>query len=252
MESDGTKQEREEGVAGRAVLVTGGTAGIGRATARLLASRGASVFIYGRDERKLEETLREIRGADGEAYGLTADQSRPEDIRRLFEEVDRTLPRLDILVNNAAVDYGPLPEHDLDRIRYAVDTNLVGYMMCAREAVRRMETAGGGHIVNVGSMSADLREEENSVYVATKAGIQAFSESLRKSVNPGGIKVSLIEPGKVATDMVELSAGEKERRIAALEMLRPEDIAECILYCLSQPRRAEVVSVQIRPHLQVI
>jgi NADP-dependent 3-hydroxy acid dehydrogenase YdfG len=127
----------------------------------------------------------------------------------------------------------------------------VGYIACAREAVSRMK-GRGGHIVNVGSMSADLREEENSVYVATKAAIQAFSGSLRKTVNPEGIRVTLIEPGKVATDMVGMDDGRKEALIDEQKMLRPEDVADCVLYCLERPRRCEIVGVQIRPHLQLI
>lgn len=244
--------EDRGGLRGKAVVVTGGTTGIGRATATLLASRGARVLVFGRHETALADALSEIRSSGGEAHGLTADQSRVDDIRRVFAEADDVLGGVDVLINNAAVDYGALQEHDLDDIEYVVNTNLVGYLACAREAVKRMEARGGGHIVNIGSMSADLREEENSVYVATKAAIQAFSESLRKTANPGGLKVTLIEPGKVATDMVGMDDERKEDRIHDLEMLRPEDIAACVLYCLEQPQRCDVVGVQIRPHLQII
>lgn len=237
---------------GKAVVVTGGTTGIGRATARLIASRGARVLVFGRHEAELQDALSEIRSAGGKVHGLTADQSRVDDVRRVFAEADDALGGVDVLINNAAVDYGPLQDHDLDDIHYVVSANLVGYLACAHQAVRRMEGRGGGHIVNIGSMSADLREEENSVYVATKAAIQAFSESLRKTVNPKGVKVTLIEPGKVATDMVGIGAEQKEDRIEDLEMLRPEDIAGCVLHCLEQPARLEIVSMQIRPHLQLI
>lgn len=237
-------------VRGKAVIVSGGTTGIGRATAQLLASEGARVLVFGRHEPELRSALEAI-GAHGEVYGLTADQSREDDVRRVFQQAEERIGPLDVLVNNAAVDYGALGEHSLEDIRYVVDTNLVGYLTCAHEAVRRMR-GRGGHIVQIGSMSADLREEENSIYVATKGAIQAFSESLRKTVNPRGIRVSLVEPGKVATDMVELSADDKEERIAAAEMLRPEDIADCVLFCLTQPPRCDIVSLQVRPHLQVI
>jgi NADP-dependent 3-hydroxy acid dehydrogenase YdfG len=107
-------------------------------------------------------------------------------------------------------------------------------------------------VVNIGSMSADLREEANSVYVATKAAIQAFSESLRKAVNPDGVKVTLIESGRVAPEMVDLSPREARKKEEDLEILRPEDIAGCVHFCLTQPKRCDVVTVQLRPHLQVI
>jgi NAD(P)-dependent dehydrogenase (short-subunit alcohol dehydrogenase family) len=245
-------------VAERAVLVSGGTTGIGRAIARRLALRGARVLVFGRHQAELDEALEEMRGVGGEVHGLTADQSRTDDLERVFSEVDRRFGRLDVLINNAAVSGGLLEDEDAAALQYAINANLFGYIACARSAVRRMKTRRAddrrtaAHIVNIGSMSADLREEENSVYVATKAAIQAFSESLRKTVNADGIKVTLIEPGRVATELVGGSAEEKRAREEALEMLRPEDIAECVHYCLTQPERCDVVGVQLRPHLQII
>src|SRR5690606_39176840 len=117
-------------------------------------------------------------------------------------------------------------------------------------ALKRMK--GEGHIVNIGSMSADVREETGSVYVATKSGIQGFSESLRKQVNKDGIKVTLIEPGAVDTDMQEESTAKKKIKVKALEMLKADDIALSVLYCLSQPKRCDVVELKIRPHRQFI
>ncbi|MBA4156948.1 MAG: hypothetical protein H0X65_05675 [Gemmatimonadetes bacterium] len=105
-------------------------------------------------------------------------------------------------------------------------------------------------------MSAEIRSgtmDAGDIHsISGKAAIQGFSESLRKTVNPGGIKVTLIEPGKIASDMVSGSAEEKRKNEEMLEMLKPEDIAACVHYCLIQPERCDVVGVQIRPHLQVI
>lgn len=239
-------------VSGKRVLVTGGTTGIGRAVARALAARGARVLIFGRDEEDLREALAAIRGSGGDAQGITADVSSLGGVREVFSEVDRALGGLDVLVDNAAITGDGFEEDPLERIEYVVRTNVVGYLACAREAVERMKQGGGGHVVLVGSMSADLREPEGSTYVATKGAIQAFSESLRKTVNEEGIKVTLIEPGKVATDMVEKSPEEKREAIGKEEMLTPEDIAGAVLYALLQPKRCDVVALQIRPHRQVI
>ena len=239
-------------LSGKAVLVTGGSSGIGRATARVLASVGARVVTFARDQEKLQETLDEIRSTGGEAHGIVADVSRIEDVRRVFEEVDRRLGGLDILVNNAAISGEDFPDESLEENDRMVRTNVVGYLACAHEALGRIRERGRGHVVLVGSMSADLREEGGSTYVATKGAIQAFAESLRKTVNEKGIRVTLIEPGKVATDMLDKPDAEMERSIAELKMLRPEDIAGCILYTLLQPERCDIVSVQIRPLLQVI
>jgi NADP-dependent 3-hydroxy acid dehydrogenase YdfG len=199
----------------------------------------------------MDDAMADLRKTGEDVHGLFVDLSRREDVARLFAEADRLFGRLDVLVNNAALGGGSIAEDGEDDWEYVVRTNLIGYMACTREAVRRMKAAGGGHIVNVGSMSADVREPGSSVYVATKSGIQGFSESLRKEVNKHGVKVSLIEPGAVGTDM----QSDKEAhaaKAASGEMLKAEDIAACVVYCLDQPRRCDVVSVSIRPHAQEI
>jgi NADP-dependent 3-hydroxy acid dehydrogenase YdfG len=137
-------------------------------------------------------------------------------------------------------------------MEYALKANLLGYMICCRLAIQRMRAKGDGHIVNVGSMSADVREPTNGVYVATKAGIQGFTESLRKDINRDGIRVTLIEPGAVNTPIQTKKAEVKREMVENLEMLEPEDIAEAVLYCLTQPKRCDVVSMQVRPLKQLI
>jgi NADP-dependent 3-hydroxy acid dehydrogenase YdfG len=234
------------------ILITGGTTGIGRSTAMLLAAQGARVMIFGRHERELDDAMRDIKETGGSVFGMTADASKPEDIRRVFKELDQQLGRLDVLVNNAALGYKSIMEGEYDDWSYIVDTNLLGYMAMAHQAIERMKPQGEGHIVNIGSMSADVREKNSSVYVATKSGIEGFSEALRKEVNPLGIKVTLIEPGAVGTDMQPESPQQQRDLESELKMLKAEDIATCVLYALTQPKRCDVVLVQIRPHLQSI
>jgi NADP-dependent 3-hydroxy acid dehydrogenase YdfG len=242
-----------EPVADKSILITGGTTGIGRATAILLASQGAKVMIFGRREQELNDAIKDIREAGGEVRGLTADVSDPQDVQRVFREFDRKMDKLDILINNAALGYESVMKGDYEDWEYIVNTNLLGYMAMAHEAIERMKPHGEGHIVNIGSMSADVREKDSSVYVATKAGIQGFAEALRKEVNPLGIKVTLIEPGAVGTDMQSQYSPEEQReKIEKMEMLRAEDIAACVLYTITQPKRCDVVTLQIRPHLQEI
>ena len=242
-----------ESVTDKSILITGGTTGIGRAIAILLAAQGARVMIFGRHEQELNDAMDDIRKAGGELLGLTADVSDPEDVQRVFHEFDEEMDKLDILINNAALGYGSVMEGGYPEWEYILKTNLLGYMAMAHEAVERMKANGWGHIVNIGSMSADVREKDSSVYVATKSGIQGFSEALRKEVNPLGIKVTLIEPGAVGTDMQDQYSPEEQReRIEQMKMLRAEDIAACVLYTITQPKRCDVVALQIRPHLQEI
>jgi len=220
-----------------------------------LVAAGAHVLIFGRQEKELNDALESIREAGfGEARGLTADTAKPEDVKRVFDQAEAEFGGVDILVRNAALAAEGVQEMSPDAWRRVVDVNLSGYIAFCQEAVQRMKAKGRGQIVNVGSMSAKVREKGSSVYVATKAGIEGFTEALRKEVNELGIRVSLIEPGLVGTDMTasKVPPEEQPKKQEEGQMLKAEDIAECIYYTLIQPERCDVVLVQIRPHGQAI
>lgn len=238
-------------LSGKRVLITGGTTGIGRATALMLGHWGARVLIFGRHEKELNDALGSAAELGYNIDGFTADVSKKEAIDEIFDKVDTVLGGLDILINNAALPFGSVTEKNYDDWQYIVDTNLMGYLACARGALDRMQDQGG-HIVHVGSMSAEVREEGSSLYVATKAAIDGFSASLRKEVNGKGIKISLIEPGATATDMQGSDAEKLAQKTESLEMLKAEDVAAAIVFSLAQPKRCDVVRIQIRPHLQLI
>ena len=244
----------QENLKDKTVLISGGTTGIGRATALMLSSIGAKVRIFGRHQAELEDTLRLIKSdtPDADCDGMLADVSKKEDVKKVFESFDAQFGRLDILINNAALAYQSIQEGSYEDWQYVIQTNLTGYLALSHEALTRMKPQKSGHIVNVGSMSADVREKNSSVYVATKSAIQGFTEALRKEVNPLGIKVTLIEPGAVGTDMQDPSPQEQAQLIEALEMLKAEDISMAIVYALSQPKRTDVVNIKIKPLLQNI
>lgn len=239
-------------IQGKSVLITGGTTGIGRATALLLASKGARVLIFGREKEPLMDTLEDIHQIGGKVFGLNADVSKKEDVYRVFEAVDDKLGgALDFLINNAGIGGGSIADASYGEQEYVIKTNLLGYVTVAGEAIKRMKSQGG-HIVMIGSMSADVRGKGSSLYVATKSGIQGLCESLRKEVNNLGIKVSLIEPGWVGTDMSGFSPEEQRKRQKQLKQLKAEDIANCIYYVLTRPKRMDIVEMKVRPHLQLI
>jgi NADP-dependent 3-hydroxy acid dehydrogenase YdfG len=246
-------QYQPQDLAGKAAVITGGTTGIGRAIAVLLGSKGARTLIFGRHEQELRDAMNDVKTAGGDVHGLTADVSRHEDVLRVFQHADHRIGGCDILINNAAVSAGSIVQASYPEIRYAIETDLLAYLDCAREAIERMKHKGDGHIVNIGSMSAHVCGADEDLYVAAKAGIRGFSESLRKQVNEMGIKVTLIEPGRVGAELSgKKDPAEQEQREDQLEMLKAEDIAECVGYCLVQPKRCDIVSVQIRPHKQMI
>lgn len=236
---------------GKRVLVTGGTTGIGRALVKMLTGEGARVVTFGRHEPELRDSLANAAGGEGEASGLTADSSRREDIEKVFAAVDDRLGGIDILVCCAALGAEPLAEMDEDAWRYVIETNLVGYMACARQSIKRMETSGGGHLLFVGSISSTIKAAGESVYTSTKAGIDAFAETLRKEIaEEKNIKVTVVQPGSVGTDMQECSEGDKREAIANERMLYAEEIAEAILFALTRSPRADVVTLRIEPRVQ--
>src|SRR5205085_5664952 len=124
----------------------------------------------------------------------------------------------------------PIHEMEEDAWRYVVETNLIGTLAAARRAIKRMETQGGGHLLFVGSISTEIKAVGESVYSATKAGIQAFAETLRKEVADRNIRVSVIQPGSIDTDMQQGSNEEKREAVARHEMLHAEEIVEAIQF----------------------
>jgi len=235
---------------GKRILVTGGTTGIGRATVKLMAEEGARILTFGRHQAELDDALAVMKGLAGEVFGLTADVATKEDVYRVFAQVDEKLGGIDILVNNAGVALQPVQDMSEDDWRYGVETNFVGYLACARQALLRMQKQAGGHIVFVGSVSAEQKSPGKSTYAATKAGIQTYAETLRKEVAEQNIKVTLIEPGLVGADLQGTPVEEQRKKIAAEEMLYAEDLAETIIFALTRANRTDIVSMRTEPRLQ--
>ncbi|WP_374294172.1 SDR family oxidoreductase [Sphingomonas sp.] len=233
---------------GKTIIVTGGTTGIGRAIVRSLADQGARVLTLGRDETALAEALDSFADAPGEVYGISADLGTREGVARLFEEADRRLGPIDAFVSNAALGADPIDEMEDDAWRYVVDVNLVGALACTRAALERL--GDGGQIVIIGSISAAIHAPGESVYSATKAGLSAFAETLRKEVKDRGIRVGLVEPGTVGSDMQEPPAEEQRAMIARHEMLYAEDIADAVDFILTRPPRVDVVTLRVEPRMQ--
>jgi NADP-dependent 3-hydroxy acid dehydrogenase YdfG len=241
-------------IKGKIILVTGGTTGIGRSVARILGGLGAKVFITGRNQEPLDETVSDTKKLypDAAISGITSDLSDEKGINAVFSALEKEYGEIDILINNAGLSAEGMTKGNYDEWEYVLHTNLLNYMACSNIAAEKMKKKKQGHIINIGSMSAETKKPESTVYVATKSGIRGFSGSLRKELNPLGIKVTLLEPGLTTSDMIPGGSIEHQKKIAALEMLEAEDISASIIFCLCQPQRCDIVSMQVRPLNELI
>lgn len=238
---------------GRRAIVTGGTTGIGRAIAVLLAREGARVFICGRDEDHLADALARIREV-GEGDGMTLDLAEEGAAERFVAASAEALGGFDIAVMNAAVAAEGLIDMAADAVRYAVATDFTATVMGAHAAAARMVRDKGfaGDLVLIGSMSAHVLGPGSTVYAGIKAGIAGFAEALRREIGDKGVRVSLIEPGKTGSDMLEpdVSPDQQREEIRAETMLRAEDIAVGVHYLLTQPPRTVIQQLTIVPRAQ--
>ena len=229
----------------RVVLITGASRGIGAATARLAAARGYAVCVNYRVERdSADRVVAGIRDAGGRAIAVGADVSNEDDVVRLFATVDGELGTVTALVNNAGILERQMRVETMDaaRITRVLATNVVGTLLCAREAIKRMSTARAGHggaIVNLSSMAARLGAPGEYVdYAASKGAIDALTIGLAQEVAHEGIRVNAVRPGIVYTD-IHASGGEAGRvdRVKAFVPMRrgghPDEVARAILWLLS-------------------
>jgi NAD(P)-dependent dehydrogenase (short-subunit alcohol dehydrogenase family) len=229
----------------RVLIVTGGSRGIGAATARLAAERGYAVCVNYRQNRSAaERVVADLGASGGAAIAVQADVAVEADVVRLFETVDAELGRITALANNAGVLERQTRVEDLDgaRIDRVFGTNVRGAFLCAREAVRRMSTrhgGSGGSIVNVSSMASRLGSPNEYVdYAASKGAVDTLTTGLAREVAEERIRVNAVRPGVIHTE-IHASGGEPARvdRVkAAVPMKRgghPEEVARAILWLLS-------------------
>ncbi|WP_380871716.1 3-hydroxyacyl-CoA dehydrogenase [Sphingomonas sp. DBB INV C78] len=234
---------------GRRTIITGGTTGIGRAIAVLLASYGAKVFICGRDPKHLADALARIREV-GEGDGVALDLTEDEALAHFFARADDYLGGLDIAIVNAAVPAEKLASTDEQTMRYQIAADFTAYLATAQAAAEWMEA--GSDIILIGSMSAVSRKAGASIYVAAKSGIQGFATSLRQELADQDIKVGLIEPGFTGADFQypEFGPEEQVKLINEETMLRAEDIAVAAHFMLTQPRRTAVSLMRVETRLK--
>jgi NADP-dependent 3-hydroxy acid dehydrogenase YdfG len=237
----------------RIALITGASSGIGEATAIALAEAGAKVAIAARRRDRLDALAAQLAHLGAEPLVLPADLLDEREAQRIVAETEAHYGRLDILVNNAGVMYlEPVAEADLGRWRRMIELNLLSLIASTQAAVRGMRARGDGHIVNVSSTAGRIANPMGAAYSATKFGVVAFSEALRREVYQDRVRVSVIEPGLVATELRDHigHAAVKDAINAwadSVRQLQPDDVADAIVFCVSRPPHVCINEVLMRP-----
>lgn len=239
---------------GKVALITGASSGIGRATALCLAREGVSVALVARRSDQLETLQAEVREAGGRAAYFVADVAREPEARAACQWAEETFGTVDILVNNAGIIRpGTVAEQDSQAWRDTFDINLLAPMYMCQGVLAGMKQRQSGHIVNISSNAARIPGGPGqSSYAASKYGITALSSSLRKELAGDGIRVTIIEPGTTQTDIASSIADEQTRNtldawVKQADAMQPEDMANAVLYAVSQPQRVNVNEIWLTP-----
>ncbi|MEU6065026.1 SDR family NAD(P)-dependent oxidoreductase [Streptomyces sp. NPDC047082] len=243
---------------GTVALVTGASSGIGHATALELAHEGASVALVGRREDRLTDLAGEISNAGGKALVVPADITTSQAAAEAVERTVEGLGRLDTLVNNAGLMLlGPTPGADLNDWQRMVDINLMGLLHTTHAAVPHLVKAAAdgprqvADIINISSLNGRNAYAMMAVYTATKFGVTGFSEALRQELAKQHVRVSVVEPGSVDTELRTHNSDVVQQLLNAglgdIERLQSEDIADAVGYIVTRPRHVAVAELLVRP-----
>lgn len=233
-------------LAGKVVLITGASAGIGRASALALAQEGANMVLTARRQERLTELETAVQQVGGKAVCVVGDATEEEIAQRCVAVATETFGTLDILINNVGVgNYKGLVDTSVAEYDELMDTNVRSTFLFTRYAVPAMIDQGSGTILMISSMAGIYGFAGEAVYCATKFAQVGFSQALDKELRPHGIKVGTICPGGVKTEFA-LGKGRTEQSVAESSMLDPEDVARAVVLACTQSSNSRIIEVQMR------
>jgi len=241
---------------GKVAIVTGASSGIGEATAISLAAEGAKVVIAARRGERLEAVAKHITDNGGQVLSVIADITDELQVKNLIQKAHAEFGRVDILVNNAGISFpGRIENADPSNWRKMIDINVLALMYTTHTVLPIFKAQKSGHIVNISSVAGRIAKAGMAAYNVTKWGVNAFSEALRQEVYQDNIRVTIIEPGLVETEIDQhitdvVAKQEIAARRKAITPLQSEDIAAAIIYAVSQPQHVNVNEILIRPTQQ--
>lgn len=229
---------------GKTAIITGGGFGIGKGIAHAFASEGAKVVIASRNAQRLQAAADELRAQGATVINVPTDVGREHDVIALFESTMKEFGRLDILVNSAGlVDQAPLEQTSLERWQRIMDANLTGPFLCTREALKIMRPQGGGRIINIGSISAQMPRPQFAAYSCSKMGLVALTTTTALEGRDSGIVASCIHPGNVNTAQMELTPDEPAMEI--------DDVVKAVMTMVTLPPNVNMIQAIIFPVAQL-
>jgi len=243
---------------GKVAVVTGASSGIGEATAEALAREGAAVVVAARREDRLAGLVERIEGESGRVLAAICDVTDESQAHGLIQKAREEFGSVDILVNNAGVMLLSTVGKGLsDQWRQMFEVNVMGLLYTTDAAIDVMKQQGSGHLVNISSVAGrKVTRDSSGVYAGTKFAVNAISEGLRQELLEDNIRVTIVEPGAVDTELPDHITDEDAREslsgLLKLERLQAEDIAEAIVYAVTQPERVSVNEILIRPTQQPV
>lgn len=241
---------------GKVAIITGASSGIGEATAISLAAEGAKVVIAARRVERLEAVAKQIIDHGGQALSIVSDITDEAQAQNVIQKAHTEFGHIDILVNNAGISFpGRIENADPSNWRKMIDINVLALMYTTHIALPIFKAQKSGHIVNISSVAGRIARAGMAGYNVTKWGVNAFSEALRQEVYQDNIRVTIIEPGLVETEIDQhitdvVAKQEIEARRKAITPLQSQDIAAAIVYAVSQPQHVNVNEILIRPTQQ--
>jgi NADP-dependent 3-hydroxy acid dehydrogenase YdfG len=243
---------------GKVAVVTGASSGIGEATVRALAAEGAAVVAGARRKERLDELVESVSHDGGEAVAVECDVTDEQQAHDLVRRAVEEFGSIDILVNNAGIMLLSTVGKSLsDQWRAMFEVNVMGLLYATDAAIGYMKEQGSGHLVNISSVAGrKVTRDSSGVYAGTKHAVNAISEGLRQELLEDNIRVSIVGPGAVDTELPDHITDEDAREglsgLMNLERLQAEDIADAIVYAVTQPERVSVNEILIRPTQQPV
>lgn len=238
-----------DSISGKTVLVTGASSGIGEATARVLAARGARLVLGARRTDRLAALVAEIEAAGGQARHRALDVTSAQDMQDFVDFAEAEFGRVDVLVNNAGLmPLSPMNARKVDEWNRMIDVNIRGVLHGIAAVLPRMEGQGAGHVINVASIGAHAVSPTAAVYCATKFAVWAISDGLRQETDR--IRVTVISPGVTTSELAGTITDETARAAMATfraQAIPPEAIGRAIAYAIAQPDDVDVSEIIVRP-----